>query len=127
MGKSLHVLVAEDNPINQMMATRILKGLGHTGVVVDDGAKALRCAEQFKFDLVLMDVMMPNMDGLAALAALRERERSSGGVRLPVFMATGHNLPGDRERLLQAGADGYVAKPICAESLRAEIERVLRA
>jgi two-component system sensor histidine kinase/response regulator len=122
----MHVLVAEDNPINQMMATRVLHRLGHTGVVVGDGAQALRCLEQVKFDLVLMDVMMPNMDGLQALAALREREQRTGCARMPVFMATGHDLPGDRERLLQAGADGYVAKPFGAESLQSEIQRVLR-
>jgi two-component system sensor histidine kinase/response regulator len=122
----MHVLVAEDNAINQMMATRVLHRLGHTGVVVGDGAQALRCSEQVKFDLVLMDVMMPNMDGLEALAALREREQRRGGPRLPVFMATSHDLPGDRERLLLAGADGYVAKPISAEALQSEIERFFR-
>lgn len=122
----MHVLVAEDNPINQMVATRLLNRLGHTGVVVADGAQALRCIQQVKFDLVLMDVMMPNMDGLQALAALRGREQISGGKRLPVFMATGHDLPGDRERLLTAGADGYVAKPMTAEALQAEIKRFFR-
>jgi CheY-like chemotaxis protein len=126
MGRSLHVLVAEDNPINQRMATNALKQLGHTGVVVGDGAEALRCLSQFKFDLVLMDVMMPNMDGLEALAAIRSSEQQARSPRLPVFIATAHDLPGDRERLLQAGADGYVAKPINAMALQSEIERVLR-
>ena len=121
----MHVLVVEDNPINQMMATRILRCLGHTGVVVGDGAQSLRCSEQVKFDLVLMDVMMPNMDGLEALAALREREQRTGCPRLPVFMTTSHDLPGDRERLLLAGADGYVAKPISVQALQSEIKRIL--
>ena len=121
----MHVLVAEDNPINQMVATRVLQRLGHTGVVVSDGEQALRCMDQVKFDLVLMDVMMPNMDGLEALTELRARESRRLGKRLPVFMVTGHDLPGDRERLLLAGADGYVAKPITTTALQAEIERVL--
>lgn len=123
----MHVLVAKDNPINQVMATRLLHSLGHTGVVVGDGAQALRCAGQVKFDLVLMDVMMPNMDGLEALAALRAREQRKGSPQLPVFMTTSHDLPGDHERLLLAGADGYVAMPISAEALQTEIKRVLRA
>lgn len=127
MSRSLHVLVAEDNPINQAMAIRILKQLGHTGVVVPDGVEALRCSARVHFDLVLMDVMMPNMDGLAALAALREREQRQGHSHLPVVMATGHDLPGDRERLLHAGADGYVAKPFSAAVLQAEIDRTLTA
>lgn len=123
---SLHVLVAEDNIINQRMATNVLKALGHTGMVVPDGAQALRCSEQFEFDLLLMDVTMPNMDGIQALSALRERERRTGSSRLQVIMATAHDLPGDRDRLLQAGADGYVAKPINADTLRAEIRRLLQ-
>ena len=122
----MHVLVAEDNPINQRIATELLKHFGHTGVVVKDGALALRCLDMAKFDLVLMDVMMPNMDGLEALAALRAREKSRGSLRMPVLMVTSHDLPGDRERLIQAGADGYVAKPISADALQAEIERVFR-
>lgn len=125
MATSLHILVAEDNPINQMMATRILKQLGHTGVVVGDGAQALRCSADIQFDVVLMDVMMPHLDGLAALAAIREREQRTGMRHLAVVMATSHDLPGDRERLLQAGADGYVSKPFSAEALQAEIDRVL--
>lgn len=126
MKKSLHVLVAEDNIINQRMATNVLKSLGHTGMVVPDGAQALRCMERFTFDLLLLDVMMPNMDGLEALSALRERESRNGGAHLPVIMATAHDLPGDREGFLRAGADGYVAKPINVDALRAEIKRLLR-
>ena len=121
----MHVLVAEDNPINQTIATKLLKHLGHTGVVVKDGALALKCLQMAKFDLVLMDVMMPNMDGLEALAALREREQRTGSPRMPVLMVTSHALPGDRERLLSAGADGYVAKPIDADELQVEMRRVV--
>lgn len=124
--KSLRVLVAEDNTINQKMAVAALKSLGHTGVVVGDGEKALRALEKLPFDLVLMDVMMPNLDGLGALAAIREGERQ-GKPHMPVVIATANDLPGDRERYLMAGADGYVTKPIDVAAMQAEFERVLRA
>ena len=86
--------------------------------------KALRCQKQLQFDLVLMDVMMPNLDGLGAIAAIRERERL-GHPHMPVIMATSHDLPGDRERFVAAGADGYVAKPIDVGQLQAEFCRVM--
>ena len=117
--------MAEDSVINQKLAIAALGSLGHTGVVVNDGEKALRCLAQLSFDLVLMDVMMPVMDGLQALAAIRARERQ-GHAHLPVIMATSHNLPGDRERYLLSGADGYVAKPLDFARLQAEITRVLQ-
>lgn len=126
MSTALRILVVEDNSINQRLAVAALKQLGHTGVVVADGEKALMAIDKLAFDLVLMDVMMPVMDGMAALAAIREREKS-GKKRLPVLMATSHDLPGDRARLIAAGADGYVAKPIDVALLKLEIERVLPA
>ena len=120
----LRVLVAEDNPINQRMAVAMLRALGHNGVVVGDGEKALRALSQLPFDVVLMDVTMPNGDGMAALAELQERKRQ--GVRIPpVIMVTAHDLPGDREHFLDAGADGYVAKPMNVAALTAELRRVL--
>jgi CheY-like chemotaxis protein len=121
--RALKVLVAEDNIINQRLAIGMLKQLGHTGVIVGDGEKALKCLTQLKFDLVLMDVMMPNMDGLEALAALRTLEQVSGA-HMPVIMATAHTEPGDKSKFRQAGADGYVAKPVELETLQAEIKRV---
>lgn len=120
----LRVLVAEDNPINQRVAVAMLRTLGHKGVVVGDGEKALRALSQLPFDVVLMDVTMPNCDGMAALAELQERKRQ--GVRIPpVIMVTAHDLPGDREHFLDAGADGYVAKPMNVAALTAELRRVL--
>jgi CheY-like chemotaxis protein len=121
--KALKVLVAEDNIINQRLAIGLLKQLGHTGVIVGDGEKALKCLTQLKFDLVLMDVMMPNMDGLEALAALRAQEQVTGAY-MPVIMATAHTEPGDKSKFRQAGADGYVAKPVELAALQAEISRV---
>jgi CheY-like chemotaxis protein len=122
--KALKLLVAEDNIINQRLVIGLLKELGHTGVIVGDGEKALKCLAQLKFDAVLMDVMMPTMDGLEALAALRAKEQVQGG-HMPVIMATAHIEPEDRARFKKAGADGYVAKPIDLGCLAAELARVL--
>lgn len=124
--RPLKVLVVEDNIINQRLAVGMLHDLGHTGVVVGDGEKALKCLAKLKFDVVLMDVMMPVMDGLEALAAIRAQEQSRGG-HLPVVMATAHAEPGDAARFKRAGADGYVSKPLEIGSLRAELNRVIGA
>lgn len=122
--RPLKVLVAEDNIINQRLLVGLLTQLGHTGMVVSDGEKALRCLAKMQVDLVLMDVMMPNMDGLQALAAIRAGEAHKQ-VRLPVIMATAHDEPGDAARFKRSGADGYLTKPIDLDRLHAEIRRVL--
>jgi CheY-like chemotaxis protein len=122
-GKALKVLVAEDNIINQRLVIAMLTTLGYTGVVVGDGAKALKCLTKLQFDAVLMDVMMPIMDGLEALTAIRTQEQTDGG-HLPIIMATAHTEPGDAAKFKRAGADGYVAKPIEIEQLKAELIRV---
>jgi len=124
MRKGLKVLVAEDNIINQRIAVGLLTELGHTGVVVGDGEKALKCLAKLKFDVVLMDVMMPVMDGEQALRAIREEEQQTGA-HLPVVMVTAHTEPGDAARFRRAGADGYVAKPMEIDKLRAELVRLL--
>jgi len=121
--QGLHILLAEDHPVNQKVASLLLAKMGHTVAVADNGRHALDMLSQQHFDVVLMDVMMPEMDGLAALAALRERERDTGEHTL-VLMVTAHAMTGDRERFMAAGADGYVAKPISATALQAEIGRV---
>lgn len=122
--RPLKILVAEDNTINQRLAIGMLSALGHTGVVVGDGEKALKCLSKLAFDAVLMDVMMPLMDGMQALAAIRAQEQQTGA-HLPIIMATAHTEPGDKARFKQAGADGYVAKPMELDQLRAELARVL--
>ena len=122
--RAFKVLVAEDNTINQRLVIGLLTALGHTGVVVGDGEKALKCLAQLKFDVVLMDVMMPNLDGLEALAAIRLQEQSSGA-HLPIIMSTAHVEPGDRARFKLAGADGFVGKPIDMDQLQAELVRVV--
>jgi CheY-like chemotaxis protein len=122
--RPLKVLVAEDNIINQRLVVALLQQLGHTGMVVNDGEKALKCLAKIKVDLVLMDVMMPNMDGLQALAAIREQEAHTGA-HLPIIMATAHDEPGEAGRYKRAGADGYLAKPLDLDRLKSEISRVL--
>lgn len=123
--RSLRVLVADDNPLNLRLATRILRDMGHSGVLVGDGHKVLEALHAQTFDLVLMDVTMPGLDGLEALRELRAREAAGRQRRTPVIMVTAYDLPEDRRRILQAGADGYVAKPLDAERLTTEIRRVL--
>jgi signal transduction histidine kinase len=118
--RCLKVLIAEDHPINQKLAAILLKQMGHECVLVDDGEKALQALAASHFDLVLMDVMMPNMDGITALKHLRELE-AQGRPRCAVIMVTAHAMTGDRERFLADGADGYVSKPISTSMLEAEI------
>jgi PAS domain S-box-containing protein len=129
---SLHVLVAEDNPVNQKLALALLSKLGHEAAVAEDGQVALALyqtarEDQHPFDLILMDVMMPNMDGLTCMALIREAENRGGLPPTPIIALTAHAMQGDRERFLEAGADGYVAKPIKFDELKQEIARLSRA
>ncbi|MBZ5568651.1 MAG: response regulator [Acidobacteriia bacterium] len=112
----LRVLLAEDNAINQTLAVRLLEKRGHRVTMVGNGKEALAALEKDSFDLVLMDVQMPEMDGFAATAAIREKEKSSGN-HLPVVAMTAHAMVGDRERCLEAGMDDYITKPICLHDL----------
>ena len=107
----LSVLLAEDNPINQRVARGLLAKRGHRVTVASTGLEAVEASGRESFDVVLMDVQMPTMDGLQAAATIRHRERSTGG-RLPIIAMTAHAMKGDRERCLEAGMDGYVTKPI---------------
>jgi CheY-like chemotaxis protein/HPt (histidine-containing phosphotransfer) domain-containing protein len=119
----LRILVAEDNPVNRELAVRLLEKRGHSVAVAMNGHEALARLERQPFDLVLMDVQMPEMDGLEATAAIREKEKTTGH-HLPIIALTAHAMKGDRERCLGAGMDGYVAKPIRANELVAAIEGV---
>jgi PAS domain S-box-containing protein len=116
--RGLHVLVAEDNPVNQVLIVRLLEKLGHTSFLAANGEEALRAYEAQVFDAVLMDVQMPVMDGLSATAAIREREaRDPSRRRVPIMAVTAFALRGDRERCLAAGMDDYLTKPIRVEHL----------
>ncbi len=108
---SRRILLAEDNPVNQALAVRLLEKRGHTVVVAANGREALAALENEAFDLVLMDVQMPEMDGFEATAAIRKLEKAVGG-HLPIIAMTAHAMKGDEERCLAAGMDGYIPKPI---------------
>jgi CheY-like chemotaxis protein len=120
----LHILLAEDNRVNRMVATRLLQREGHTVVAVEDGAEALRAFEREPFDVVLMDVQMPNADGLETTAAIRAQEKTTGA-HVPIVALTAHALKGDQERFLAAGMDAYVAKPLKPEELFGIIDRLV--
>ena len=120
----LRVLLAEDNLVNQKLATRLLENHGHIVTVAANGRDTLALLDQRYFDLVLMDVSMPAMDGFEATAAIRAREVLTGE-HVPVIAMTAHAMTGDRERCLAAGMDGYVSKPIRAQDLFDSIESLL--
>ena len=120
----LRILLAEDNAVNQHLARRLLERRGHSVAIAADGREALAALDREPFDLVLMDVQMPVMDGFEATAALRARE-SATGRHLPVIALTAHAMKGDHERCLKAGMDGYVTKPVKAETLFSAIEAAL--
>jgi signal transduction histidine kinase/CheY-like chemotaxis protein len=114
--RSFHILVAEDSPINLKLVVRMLEKRGHTIVSAANGVEALASLEKEKFDLLLMDVEMPEMDGFEATREIRAREKTAGG-HVPIVAMTAHAMKGDRERCLDAGMDGYVSKPIRAQEL----------
>jgi CheY-like chemotaxis protein/HPt (histidine-containing phosphotransfer) domain-containing protein len=124
--RSRRVLVAEDNAVNQQVAVGMLERAGHQATVAANGREVLAHLERGAFDVVLMDVQMPEMDGLEATAAIRERERATGG-HLPIVALTAHAMKGDAERCLEAGMDAYLAKPLQPRELAAAIESVLGA
>jgi two-component system, sensor histidine kinase and response regulator len=123
--RSLRILLAEDNQVNQVVATRILEKRGHTIVVVGNGREALAAFDRETFDLILMDVQMPEMDGREATIAIRERERVKGG-HIPIIAVTASAMKGDRDRCFECGMDGYITKPIKYEILIEEVERIGR-
>jgi CheY-like chemotaxis protein len=118
------VLLVEDHEINRKLAEIMLQRMGCRYATAANGQQALDRLTQERFDVVLMDVMMPVMDGMTALRLLRERE-ANGQHRTPVLMVTAHAMTGDKERFIAAGADGYVSKPMSQASLRKEIESTL--
>src|SRR4030095_2683100 len=123
--KRLHVLVAEDNAVNQRVIVRLLEKMGHIPIVTYNGQEAVEAYESRPFDVVLMDVQMPVMDGLAATRAIRESEaRKAGRRRLPIMALTAYAMRGDRERCLAAGMDDYLTKPVKPDALSAALNRL---
>ncbi len=121
--RALHILLAEDNLINQKLAVRVLNNMGHSVVVAQNGQEAVERHQKEYFDLILMDIQMPKMDGFQATAAIRNLEAETGG-HIPIVAMTAHALKGDEERCLAAGMDAYISKPIKIQELFRVIESV---
>ena len=119
--RRLHVLLAEDNEINQQVALEFLEMRGHQVRIVGNGVEALAAFSTERFDVILMDVQMPQMDGFQATAAIREKEKTTGD-HIPIIAMTGYAMKGDRQRCLDAGMDGYICKPIRSQELYEIIE-----
>jgi len=120
---SLNILLAEDNSINEFLVCKLLENLGHKTTVAHNGLEAVELAQKQSFDLIFMDLQMPEMDGFQATALIRQRSR--GGRHIPIVAVTAHALRADRERCLASGMDGYVSKPVSLESLKIAIAEVL--
>jgi len=119
----LRILVVEDNPINRILAVRMLEKLGQTVFALEDGDAVMQSLAETHFDLILMDVEMPRKNGLETTRAIRENE-SLTGKHIPIIAMTAHVMDGDRERFLAAGMDGYVSKPIDWKQLAETIQRI---
>ncbi len=117
------ILVAEDNPVNQTVAVRLLERKGYQVVVANNGLEAVQALERESFDVVFMDVQMPEMDGFEATAAIRKKEKSAG-THQPIVAMTAHAMKGDRERCLDAGMDAYITKPIQPKELYALLQKM---
>jgi CheY-like chemotaxis protein len=123
--RTLNVLLVEDHPVNQKLAVHLLKKQGHDVTVTANGREGVNALEADTFDLVLMDIQMPEMDGFEAVALIREREASTGA-HIPILALTARAMKGDKERCLSSGFDGYVSKPIRADELSAAILEMTR-
>jgi CheY-like chemotaxis protein len=123
-GRRLRVLVAEDNELNQQVVLHLLESQGHDVRIARDGRETLAILEREPYDLLLLDVHMPELDGFQVIAILRQREAGSGR-HLPVIALTARTMTGDRDRCLTAGMDDYLSKPLRRQELYAVIERVL--
>ena len=119
----LRILLAEDNPANQKLATYVLQDRGHLVEIAGDGQEAIRLTERNRYDVILMDVQMPGIDGLEATTTIRNRE--DGGRRVPIIAMTAHAMKSDRDRCLAAGMDGYLSKPIDGHEMIALVESLV--
>jgi len=123
--RGLDVLVAEDNPLNQRVVSRLLEKQGCRVKLVNNGREAVAAVERERFDVVLMDVQMPEMDGLQATAKIRDRESTGSGPRVSILALTAYAMTGDAERCKAVGMDGYVSKPVQPEELYRTILQLL--
>ncbi|MBN8532063.1 MAG: response regulator [Alphaproteobacteria bacterium] len=120
-----HILLVEDYHANILVATAMLEGFGYDCSVAKDGREALDLVKNQSFDLVLMDVQMPDMDGFEATRVIRQWHKEQGTPHLPIIAMTAHALVGDRERCLEAGMDDYIAKPFEPDDFKSKLERYL--
>ena len=121
--RPMRILVAEDNPVNQKLVLHLLERRGHSVILAENGRQAIAVVEKHYFDLVLMDVQMPELGGLEATQAIRKKEKTSG-THVPILAMTAHAMQGDRERCLAAGMDGYIAKPLDPRKFLQTVEAV---
>jgi signal transduction histidine kinase/ligand-binding sensor domain-containing protein/CheY-like chemotaxis protein len=124
--RELQILLAEDNPVNQRLVKRLLEKRGHTVEIAGTGRQAAALAEQKPFDIILMDVQMPDMDGVETTTLIRRRERAQG-THTPIIALTAHTMRGDRERCLAAGMDTFINKPIDAVTFIQAVETTAHA
>jgi CheY-like chemotaxis protein len=122
--RACQLLLVEDNLVNQRMAVALLEKHGHSVVVANHGKEALGALACQRFDVVLMDVQMPEMDGIEATVAIREKERQTGQ-HIPIIAMTAHAMKGDQERFLQAGMDDYIPKPVNIKRLFEVVQRLV--
>jgi CheY-like chemotaxis protein len=122
---TLHVLVAEDNPVNQRIVQQLLRKRKLTVTLADDGRQAVDAFQAGRFDLVLMDVQMPEMNGFEAVAAIRALEQAQGRPHTPIVAVTAHAMVGDREKCLEAGMDAYLSKPVRRQLLFELVDELL--
>ena len=120
----LRILLAEDNVVNQKLAMRLLQQMGYRADLASNGIEAVESVQRQTYDVVLMDVQMPDMDGLQATALIRERE-SRLGLHTPIIALTAHTMKGDRERCLAAGANEVLFKPVAMDALFEAMGRIL--
>ncbi|MFQ6109766.1 MAG: response regulator, partial [Candidatus Aminicenantales bacterium] len=121
---SFHILVAEDNIVNQKVVCYMLEKQGHQVASAHNGEEVLEALEKDIFDLILMDVQMPKMNGFEATTAIREKEEQTGS-HIPIIALTAHAMKGDREKCIETGMDDYISKPVKPEELFRAIERVV--
>jgi CheY-like chemotaxis protein len=124
--RQVKILVAEDNPVSQRVAVRLLEKLGYHADVVSNGREAVSALEVVPYDVVLMDVQMPDMDGFEATAIFRQNEKHTGR-HIPIIAMTAHATKGDRDRCIEAGMDDYISKPVCSKELAEVLKRTLSA
>jgi CheY-like chemotaxis protein len=117
------LLLAEDNRTNQVVGRRLLEKLGHSVEIANDGAEALALLARNRFDAVLMDCQMPDIDGYMATRQIRDGQVPGLDRRVPIIAITAYAMPSDRERCIAAGMDDYVSKPVSLEELSATLER----